>query len=97
MLPVVAGERETKRQILLYTLLMVPMSEAPYMLGAVGSLYAVAAAALGGLFLLGAIKVWRMTPADRDKPAKQLFAYSILYLFVLFALMMVDHGLGRAL
>jgi heme o synthase len=87
MMPVVAGARATKKQMLLYSLLLVPLTLAPYFLGIVGIVYAGAATVLG-LGLLGlAVRVWR---AAGDRAAKQMFAYSILYLFLLFALMMLD-------
>jgi protoheme IX farnesyltransferase len=87
MLPVVAGARETTRQMLIYSLILVPLTLAPYALGVVGMLYAAAAAGLGlGLVVL-ALRVRR---GGGDRAAKQMFGYSILYLFLLFALMMVD-------
>ena len=87
MMPVVAGPRETKKLMLLYSLLLVPLTLAPYWLGVVGAAYAGAALLLGlGLVAL-ALRVWR---AAGDRAAKQMFAYSILYLFLLFALMMLD-------
>lgn len=81
MLPVVAGERETRKQILLYSLLVVPCGIAPYFLGFAGPVYGVVSTLLGAWFLALAVMVWR----KRDKADRQLFAYSILYLFVLFA------------
>jgi protoheme IX farnesyltransferase len=92
MLPVVAGQRETKRQIMLYTLLLAPLSLAPYFMGLCGLVYAASAGVLGALFILSAIRVMR---SEAEKPAKQMFAYSILYLFLLFTLMMVDAVPGR--
>ncbi|WP_119678826.1 heme o synthase [Indioceanicola profundi] len=86
MLPVVAGERETKRQMLAYTVLLFPLALTPYVLGVSGVAYAIGAAVLGGLFLLSAVRVLRAEEGDY-KPAKQMFAFSILYLFLLFALM----------
>ncbi len=87
MMPVVAGPRETKKQMLLYSVLLLPLTLAPYWLGVVGPLYAAAALALGGLLVIAAVRVWF---AATDRAAKQMFAYSILYLFLLFALMLVD-------
>jgi protoheme IX farnesyltransferase len=87
MMPVVAGARETKKQMLLYSVLLVPLSLAPYWLGVVGVIYAAAAVALGALLVLASIRVWF---AETDRAAKQMFAFSILYLFLLFALMLVD-------
>ena len=89
MLPVVAGAAETKRQILLYTLILLPLTLVPFWLGVVGNFYLVAALLLGAAFLLCAIRVWRMDGSS-ERPAKQMFAYSILYLFLLFAAMTFD-------
>ncbi|MSO88795.1 MAG: protoheme IX farnesyltransferase [Rhodospirillaceae bacterium] len=89
MLPVVAGVKETKRQIVLYTLLLLPLSLTPAFLGAAGWVYASGAVVLGTFFLIGAWRVWW---DETDASARRLFGYSILYLFVLFALLMVDHA-----
>jgi protoheme IX farnesyltransferase len=91
MLPVVAGERETKRQMLLYTLMLWPVTAAPWLLGIAGPLYAVGAGALSLAFTGMALRVWR-DPEDRS--ARQMFAFSLLYLFLIFALLLLDH-LGR--
>ncbi len=87
MLPVVAGPRETRRQIVLYSWMLVPLTVAPWALGYAGAIYGSASVVLGTLFLAGALKVWR---EKSDRAAKGLFAYSILYLFLLFALLMAD-------
>jgi protoheme IX farnesyltransferase len=89
MLPVVAGLRETKRQILIYSLLLVPLSLAPWGLGAAGPIYAGGAALLGLPFVAGAIAV-RGEPCEA--PARRLFGYSIVYLFLLFALLILDRA-----
>ncbi len=89
MLPVVAGVKETKRQIVLYTLLLLPLSLSPAFLGAAGWVYASGAVILGAFFLIGAWRVWW---DETDASARRLFGYSILYLFVLFALLMIDHA-----
>lgn len=94
MLPVVAGKRETKRQILIYTVLLVPVTLAPYALGASGLLYAAAVMVLGFCFLALAVKVWFDAT---DKSAKQMFAFSILYLFLLFVMLIADNLLSRVL
>lgn len=91
MLPVVAGVRHTKIQILVYTVLLFPLGIAPYWLGTAGALYAVAAAVLGGLFLWSAISVWR---DEGDKAAKRMFGYSIFYLFAIFGALCLDRGVG---
>jgi heme o synthase len=87
MLPVVAGEIATKRQILLYTLLLVPAVVAPFAMGVAGTLYLAGALVLQGLFLVSALRVWR---ERTHRYAKIMFGYSIFYLFALFALMMLD-------
>ncbi len=93
MMPVVAGARETKKQMIVYAVLMLPVTLAPYFLGVAGLAYAVAAAALGAVFVLAAILVW----FDKtDRSAKRMFGYSILYLFLLFALLLVDRAAGLA-
>ena len=90
MMPVVAGARETKKQMLLYSLVLVPLTLAPYFLGVVGALYAGAASVLGAVLVAAAVRVWLVGEDAAERAAKQMFAYSILYLFLLFALMLVD-------
>ena len=87
MLPVVAGPRATKWQMLVYTLVLWPCALAPYALGIVGPVYGVAALALSAAFTAFAVKV--LLDAG-DRSAKQMFGFSILYLFLLFALMLID-------
>ncbi|NKJ40560.1 MULTISPECIES: heme o synthase [unclassified Novosphingobium] len=96
MLPVVAGERVTRRQILLYTLLLVPLSLVPWALGGTGLVFGVAAALLGLGFLALALRVGlrQSVPNDTMKPEKRLFAYSVLYLFALFAALVLDRFAG---
>ncbi len=89
MLPVVAGRRETQKQILLYSLLLAPLGLAPTALGTVGMLYGAAAALLGALFVHAAWRVWRNAS---DKNCKRLFGYSILYLFLIFLALVVDRA-----
>jgi heme o synthase len=100
MLPVVAGARETRRQIVIYTLLLVPLSLAPWLIGFAGLVYGLAAIVLGVGFLFG---VWRVAndrqdasgiSLTNDAPAKATFKYSILYLFALFAALAVDRLAG---
>jgi len=86
MLPVVSGEAETKRQMLIYTLILLPLAPAPWFLGVGGMAYLVASIVLGLLFVLCAVRVLRAPEGDY-KAAKQMFAYSILYLFLLFAVL----------
>jgi len=93
MLPVVAGPRETKRQMLLYTLMLWPASLAPWLLGLAGPVYAGAVAALSLAFTGAAIRVWH---DDTDRSARQMFAFSLLYLFLIFSLLLVGHIGGGA-
>ncbi|MFC4347445.1 heme o synthase [Kordiimonas lipolytica] len=81
MLPVVAGERETRKQILLYSLLVVPCGIAPYFLDFAGPVYGVVSTLFGAWFLMLAALVFKGV----EKAERKLFAFSILYLFVLFA------------
>jgi len=96
MLPVVAGAKETRRQIVLYTLVLVPLTLTPFFMGFSGLVYGVAAGLLGAVFLLRVYGVI-MDRQDAtgvsltgDAPAKRAFKYSVLYLFVLFAVLAVD-------
>ena len=92
MLPVVAGERATRTQIGLYTIPMALVAVAPFALGLAGYVYGGVAVLTTALFGLLAVRVaTRATGAnDAMKPEKQLFSYSILYLFVLFGALVVD-------
>ena len=89
MLPVVAGARTTKWQMLAYTLVLWPCALAPYLLGVTGLVYAAAALALSAAFTGFAVKVLLDTT---HRSAKQMFGFSILYLFLLFALMLIDRA-----
>ncbi|MBW8783741.1 MAG: protoheme IX farnesyltransferase [Novosphingobium sp.] len=96
MLPVVAGEAATRRQILIYAVLLLPLSLAPWWIGGTGLVYAVSAAVLSIGFVVLAARVGlrrRAGAEDRMRPEKQLFAYSILYLFALFAALVADRWL----
>jgi heme o synthase len=92
MLPVVAGNRATRLQILLYTVPMAAAAVAPWPLGLAGPVYGVAAAALSLVFLGLAIAVVRNRASEpaQMKPEKRLFAFSILYLFAAFGALVVD-------
>lgn len=90
MLPVVAGANTTKWQMLIYTLLMLASTLAPWWLGYAGSIYAFGAAAFGVVFLLHNMAVM---VNDDQKPAMRMFGYSIIYLFALFGLLVADHWL----
>jgi protoheme IX farnesyltransferase len=93
MLPVVVGRAETTRQILIYSGLLAFASELPWLLGFVGAAYGAIAAICGVLFLLLALQLNRSVEAD-CRAAHKLFVFSIFYLFVLFAALLVDHGSG---
>jgi len=93
MLPVVAGRAETTRQILIYSGLLALASELPWVLGFAGTAYGVIAAICGALFLFLARQLNRSIGADR-RAAHRLFVFSIVYLFVLFAALLIDHESG---
>lgn len=98
MMPVVSGERETRRQIVLYSLLLVPVTLLPGFLGFAGALYMGSAALLGAVFLGLAFRLG-FTPEGpaQERVAKHLFAYSILYLFLIFTMLWIEQGFGIAL
>jgi protoheme IX farnesyltransferase len=87
MMPVVRGERETRRQILLYTVLLYAISQLPFCVGAFGGIYLAASMVLGLAFIGGAIRLYRR--ADR-RTALRLYLFSLLYLALLFGAMVVD-------
>jgi protoheme IX farnesyltransferase len=89
MLPVVRGEHETRRQIILYSVLLVVLTLVLPGFGLMGPIYLAAALVLGGVFLFYAVRLWR--EATRDA-ARRLYLYSMLYLFALFAAMAIDRG-----
>jgi heme o synthase len=88
MLPVVSGERETRRQILLYALVLAPLGLAPWLMGYAGPLYGLAALAAGAALVALALRLHGEQHGSRA--SKQMFAFSILYLFLLFAMLLVD-------
>ncbi|MCJ2183167.1 heme o synthase [Novosphingobium sp. 1949] len=92
MMPVVAGEKSTRRQIMAYAVLLLPLSVAPWLIGGTGLLYGASALVLSLVFLALSIRVGVRTRGEEDrmKPEKQLFAYSVLYLFALFAALVLD-------
>ncbi|PZQ54852.1 heme o synthase [Novosphingobium sp. TCA1] len=93
MMPVVAGEKATRQQILIYAVLLLPLSVLPWWIGGTGAIYGVSAILLSSLFLALSIRVGlrrRSGADDSMKPEKQLFGYSVLYLFALFAVLVVD-------
>lgn len=95
MLPVVAGQKTTRNQIFAYSFPMAAAAIAPYLLGMTSSLYGAAAISLNIVFLVLAFAVWRNPASEVSamKPEKRLFAYSILYLFLLFAVFAADRML----
>ncbi len=87
MLPVVRGERETRRQILLYSLLLYAVTQLPFCAGAFGGIYLASSIGLGLVFVTGAVVLYRR--ADR-RSALRLYLFSMLYLALLFAAMVID-------
>jgi protoheme IX farnesyltransferase len=92
MLPVVAGLRETQRQILLYTLVLIPAGVAPWGLGFAGPVYGLVSAAFGAVMLALAWQIYRREGDALLESAKHMFAFSILYLFVLYAVLLVERS-----
>ncbi|TAH36082.1 MAG: protoheme IX farnesyltransferase [Alphaproteobacteria bacterium] len=90
MLPVVRGRQSTLNHILAYSLTLIPASLLPWYFGAAGLFYAATAGALSVLFVILAAQLWRSEKDIVEKRAKQLFGYSILYLFLVFAILMAD-------
>src|SRR5687767_8275534 len=96
MLPVVAGPDETRKQIVIYSALLVPLALSPAVIGFAGGLYALLAIVLGAIFLALALSVYRTREGrEADRAARQLFAFSILYLFGLFAMLLIERGMDR--
>ncbi|MBG1233422.1 heme o synthase [Aestuariivirga litoralis] len=97
MLPNVHGRAETRKQILIYALLCIPVAALPAMVGVAGWLYTVGAAAMTLVFVAKAVKLYRLGENDlNNKVAKGLFGFSIIWLFALFALILVEKILGLA-
>jgi protoheme IX farnesyltransferase len=95
MLPVVAGEAQTRWQILLYSLILAPLGAAPWLLGYAGALYGVVALAAGAAMIVLALRLrgeGAGETTDRHSASKRLFGFSILYLFLLFAMLLVDRA-----
>jgi protoheme IX farnesyltransferase len=96
MLPVTAGARETRRQIVIYTALLAPLGLAPWLVSFSSPAYAVVAAVLGAMFLRHAVAVLRDRQDEagrsltRDAPARACFRFSLSYLFILFAVLAAD-------
>jgi heme o synthase len=87
MMPVVRGERETRRQILLYSVLLYGVTQLPFCAGGFGGIYLGCSIVLGAVFIAGAVVLMRR--ADR-RSALRLYLYSLAYLAALFAAMVVD-------
>jgi protoheme IX farnesyltransferase len=113
MMPVAKGPRRTRLEILLYSLVFVPVAIAPAFTGLGGAIYLAVAALGGALFLLLAFRLWRSRAGESGearqrgedglyevkadaRPARNLFAFSILYLFLLFAALLAEHVFGLA-
>jgi protoheme IX farnesyltransferase len=94
MLPVVAGKSATTRQILVYSVLLLPISVLPWALGFAGAIYAATAALCGAIFVVLAFRLRRSHETERGD-ASRLFVFSIFYLFVLFAALLGDHSGDR--
>lgn len=100
MLPVTSGAKSTRTHILLYTIALTPIGLAPLATGLGGWLYAGVGGLLSAAFLYFAVKVYRSRAGDTDagdaerKLAMSMFAFSILYLFGLFAALIAEHGFG---
>ncbi len=92
MLPVASGIRHTKGQILLYTVIMAAAAMSPAVIGMTGWVYGISAGVLNLLFLICAWRLYRSSESELEKPAKQTFGFSILYLFALFAALIVDRA-----
>ncbi len=94
MLPVVAGLDETRRQIMLYSLVLAPVGLTPWLFGNAGAIYAVTAIIAGAVMIAFA---WRVNGVREGegaaRAARGLFSYSIFYLFALFAVLLIEHGL----
>jgi protoheme IX farnesyltransferase len=95
MLPVVAGRVATTRQILIYSIALLPASALPWALGYAGMVYGATAVTCGAIFIALALQLARSPETDR-RAAHRLFVFSISYLFLLFAALLVDHRDGQA-
>ncbi len=94
MLPVVSGIDETKRQILIYSAILLPIGMSPWLFGFAGAIYGALSAISGGIMVALSIRLRRADGAAADRIAKQVFGFSILYLFLLFAVLLGEHSFG---
>jgi len=90
MMPVVRGKTSTRRQILLYTAALVPLGIAPAAIGLGGPLYLACAAGIGAWFAVEAVAVYRERDAVKEPAAHRLFRVSLIYMFALFASLIVE-------
>jgi heme o synthase len=97
MLPVIAGLAETRRQILIYSVLLVPIGMAPWFIGLGGYAYLATSVVLGATFLWYAVDVYRIREegSSADSRAKRMFLFSIFYLFALFAVLLAEQTFAR--
>jgi heme o synthase len=94
MMPVACGTEETRRQILLYSVLLIPIGVAPWIMGYAGALYGVTALLAGAAMVALAWRVRvRREGAPAEQAARRMFGFSILYLFLLFAVLLIEVGL----
>ena len=91
MLPVVSGVRETKKQMLIYAALLIPITVLPAVIGLSSIVAGVLSAALGFWFQWHAVKVWR---SEDLAHARAMFRFSLLYLFLIFVILLADHGIA---
>ena len=96
MMPVVRGETHTRRQILAYSVVLAPVALAPWLIGGAGAIYGVAALALSLLFVAFAVPVGLRRGDAAMIPEKRLFKFSVLYLFALFAVLVIDRVLSQS-
>jgi len=104
MLPVVAGNLETRKQIVIYSALLVPLACTPVFTGLGGIAYGFTSVVLGGVFMALAIAVWREGEQEEEgdathnhRAAKRLFGFSLIYLFLLFAVLLAEHSMRHLL
>ncbi|MXN66115.1 protoheme IX farnesyltransferase [Stappia sp. GBMRC 2046] len=92
MMPVVAGENSTRNQIFVYSLALAPVGVLPWLMGFAGFAYGAVSVALGVAFIIFAYRVWTTREGDAARRASiRLFSFSILYLFLLFAVLLGEH------
>lgn len=91
MLPVVAGDRATRIQILIYALVLAPTAVLPWFMGFAGLAYGVLSAVLGAVFVLLSVRLYFAGVERRNRAAGELFGFSLIYLFLLFAVLLGEH------